>query len=251
MGIFTSVDDLTEEMTIIEALRLEQVMRDKFISTLSHDLRTPLTASKMSAQIVARKTKENTIHVLTTRIVDNIDRADKLIQDLLDASRIRAGKMAIPEAEEFDLVELINVTLDDLTTIHGDRFRFQSPEKLQVNLYNDGLRRIVENLCSNAIKYGSAIDDVNISLKKIEDKIQIAVSNKPNPRFQIDKEKLFEPFEQADPASGKTGWGIGLTIVKGIVEAQGGTVKVETDGQTIFTVILPTDARPFLANQLH
>ncbi|MES2526350.1 MAG: ATP-binding protein [Bdellovibrionota bacterium] len=251
LGIFTSVDDLTEEMTIIESLRREQIMRDKFISTLSHDLRTPLTASKMSAQIVARKTKETAIHTLTTRIVDNIDRADRLIQDLLDASRIRAGKMVIPETEEFDIVALIRHTLEDLTTIHGDRFKFQSPEMMDVNLSHEGIRRIVENLCSNAIKYGSPIDDITINLRKTEDKIQISVCNKGNPLIHIDKDKLFEPFEQVNPSSGKTGWGIGLTIVKGIAEAQGGTVRVETDGQTTFTVTLPTDARPYLANQLH
>ncbi len=251
LGIFVSVDDLTEEMTIIDTLRQEQILRDKFISTLSHDLRTPLTASKMSAQIIARKTKDNSVHTLTTRIVDSIDRADKLIQDLLDASRIRAGKMTLPECEEFDIVKLIQITLDDLTTIHGDRFIFSSPEKYTAHLYKEGMRRIVENLCSNAIKYGSSTESVRISLKAEGNKIHIAVANKGNPLIHIDKDKLFEPFEQVNPASGKTGWGIGLTIVKGIVEAHGGSVRVETEGQTIFTVTLPADARTYLASQLH
>ena len=251
LGIFVSVDDLTEEMTIIDSLRQEQIMRDKFISTLSHDLRTPLTASKMSAQIIARKTKDNSIHTLTNRIVDSIDRADKLIQDLLDASRIRAGKMAIPESEEFEISSLIKITLDDLTTIHGDRFIFDSKEKIQVHLFKDGLRRILENLCSNAIKYGSTTEPVRISLRMDGDKIHLAVANEGNPLIHIDKDKLFEPFEQVSPASSKTGWGIGLTIVKGIVEAQGGSVRVETGDQTIFTVTLPTDARKYLASQLH
>lgn len=250
LGVFVSVDDRTEERTIIEELRREQDLRDKFVSTLSHDLRTPLTASKMSAQIIARKITDPQIHTHTTRIVDNINRADKLIQDLLDAGKIRAGKLALAETEEFDLVQLIRNTLEDLTTIHGDRFRFSAPPSLTVNLHEEGIRRILENLCTNAIKYGSAHDPVKVRLQPADERVLLSVANTPNPQISIDKEKLFEPFEQA--LSGKKGgWGIGLTIVKGIAEAHGGKVDVLTDGDTVFTVNLPRDARPLLTQQLH
>jgi PAS domain S-box-containing protein len=249
-GIFVSVHDLTEIQETITELERERDLRDKFVSTLSHDLRTPLTASKMSAQIIARKIADSSIHTHTTRIVENINRADKLIQDLLDAGRIRAGKMSLPETEEFDLIQLINTTLEDLTTIHGERFTLISPEKLPVNLYREGIRRILENLCTNAIKYGATYETVKVTVKKDGERFILSVCNKGNPLIHIDREKLFEPFEQGQ-VNGRTGWGIGLTIVKGITEAHGGTVLVESDQETIFKVILPLDASPFIENHLH
>ncbi len=242
--------DLTDEKKKIDELRKEQELREKFVSTLSHDLRTPLTASKMSAQIMAKKIADPAIHTHTTRIVDNINRADKLIQDLLDASKIRAGKMSLPETEEFDLVQLIHSTLDDLNTIHGERFTFTGPGKLEVNLHQEGIRRILENLCSNAIKYGSTQDLVRIKIEKMGDHFTMSVSNSGNPLIHIDRDKLFEPFEQLH-GSGKSGWGIGLTIVKGITEAHGGTVRVESDKSTVFTVNLPLNAAPFIEDHLH
>jgi PAS domain S-box-containing protein len=242
--------DLTDEKKKIDELRKEQELREKFVSTLSHDLRTPLTASKMSAQIIARKITDTAIHTHTTRIVDNINRADKLIQDLLDASKIRAGKMSLPETKEFDLVHLIHTTLDDLTTIHGERFSLTGPRKLDVNLHQDGIRRILENLCSNAIKYGSTHDQVKIKIEKLGEHFAMSVCNTGNPLIHIDREKLFEPFEQFHGSS-KSGWGIGLTIVKGITEAHGGTVRVESDKSTVFTVNLPINAAPFIEDHLH
>lgn len=251
IGMFVSASDRTEEKTIIDELRREQDLRDKFVSTLSHDLRTPLTASKMSAQIIARKISDPNIHTHTTRIVENINRADKLIQDLLDAGKIRAGKLALPVTEEFDLIQLIRSTLEDLTTIHGDRFRLSSPPELKVNLHAEGVRRILENLCTNAIKYGSAQEPVRVLVVKNDHHIELSVANAVNPQINIDKEKLFEPFERGDQEGRKSGWGIGLTIVKGLAEIHGGKVDVSTDHDTIFTVTLPLDARPFLTQHLH
>jgi PAS domain S-box-containing protein len=250
LGVFVSVDDRTDEKAKLDELRKEQELREKFVSTLSHDLRTPLTASKMSAQIIARKINDSSMHTHTTRIVDNINRADKLIQDLLDASKIRAGKMSLPETEEFDLIQLLRATLDDLTAIHGERFTLTGPRKLDVNLHQDGIRRILENLCSNAIKYGSTTEPVRVKVEPMGEQFRMSVCNSGNPLIHIDRDKLFEPFEQFH-GSGKSGWGIGLTIVKGITEAHGGSVRVESDGNTTFTVNLPVNAAPQIENHLH
>ncbi len=250
LGIFVSVDDLSEEQAIIERLHNEQDLRDKFISTLSHDLRTPLTASKMSAQIVARKIHDPNIHTHTTKIVENINRADKLIQDMLDASRIRAGKMPPPEVEEFDLIELVKTTLDDLTTIHGDRFRVTGPDKLIIFLNREGIRRILENLANNAVKYGSVTEMVKVTIDVLKDRFDMTILNAGNPHHKVDKSRMFEPFEQGN--NGGAGWGIGLTIVKGISEVMGGTVQVASDNKvTTFKVNLPIDARPIIEHPLH
>jgi signal transduction histidine kinase len=85
---------------------------------------------------------------------------------------------------------------------------------------------------------------VTIHLEHDDGHLTLSVHNKGNPSMKIDKEKLFEPFHRGEGASAKKGWGIGLTIVKGITEAHRGEVTVETneDGTT-FTIRIPTDVR--------
>lgn len=247
-GIFISIADLTDQKMTIDRLQEEQILREKFISTLTHDLRTPLTAAKMSAQLISRKNQDSSVHTLTSRIVDNISRADRMIQDLLDASKIRAGKHIAPSIQEIDLIDVTKKTLEDLTTIHGERFKLISPPHLKAYLCPSSMRRLLENLCSNAIKYGSQYDPINVSIEPQKENINLSVENTGNPLININQDKLFEPFVRgsAKDISGKKGWGIGLTIVKGVAESHGGNVEVNTDSNhTQFMVHLPVDARNF------
>lgn len=240
---FGTYTDITNQKVLNDQLQEEQILRDKFISTLSHDLRTPLTAAKMSAQIIARKTTEPQLHNLTFRIEENLTRADKMIQDLLDASAIRAGQELPLEQSEFDAVAVIESILDNLITIHGDRFVLEAPESLKVNFSETGLTRVVENLCTNAIKYGSVTEPIIVSLDKQDGRIELIIRNSRNPQIHIDKAKLFDPFfrGQSKDVTAKKGWGIGLTIVKGIVEAYGGEVRVNSDDQiTEFHISIPS-----------
>jgi PAS domain S-box-containing protein len=233
-----------EQKATLEALHEETILRDKFVSTLSHDLRTPLTAARISAELIRRKFHEDPAPALSTRIVDNLDRANKMIEDLLDASKVRAGEEIIPEIGETDVVEVTRRTLEDLSTIHGDRFVLTSPSRLEAFVDPAGFRRILENLCSNAIKYGAPNSSVTIHLRLDNGQLILSVHNKGNPAMKIDKDKLFEPFHRGEGASSKKGWGIGLTIVKGITEAHRGEVKVDTTEQgTTFTIRIPTDVR--------
>lgn len=243
---FGTNTDITEQKELLDSLHEEQILRDKFVSTLTHDLRTPLTAAKISAQLIKKKSEDDKISNFAFKAVESLNRADKMIQDLLDASKIRAGKGIITDFQEIDLIEVTEKTLEDLATIHGDRFKLNGPKNLQVKLSPEGMRRILENLCSNAIKYGSTYDPILVTIVAGHENLCICVQNKGNPLINVDKRKLFEPFQQgtASQIAGKIGWGIGLTIVKGVAEAHGGKVEVESDEEwTTFKVIVPLDAR--------
>jgi PAS domain S-box-containing protein len=244
VGANTDIEDLK---SIQQKLESETVLRDKFVSTLSHDLRTPLTAAKMSAQIIRRKSNDDVVNNIAFKIEENLNRANKMIEDLLDANKIRAGKGITTELEEFDLVALATMTVEDLSTIHGDRFHLNVPSEAVVHLSRGAMRRVIENLCSNAIKYGSTTDPVVITISYGREHLSLCVQNKGNPLINIDKAKLFEPFQQGPEKSGKRGWGIGLTIVKGVAEAHGGQATVEsTDEGTTFKIFVPIDARKFV-----
>jgi K+-sensing histidine kinase KdpD len=237
--------DITDQMEILEDLHEEQALRDKLIHSLSHDLRTPLTAAKMAAQLMKRNaTNHEATLKQSERIIVNIDRADKMIQDLLDASRIKAGQLMKPTIEKIIPEEVILRSLENLKTIHGERFHFSCQKGIEVFSWEQGLMRILDNLCSNAIKYGDPQANIDIDLKTEKDYFVLAVHN-----FGIPIEhniNFFDEFQRATSAeeSGKKGWGIGLPIVKGISESIGGEVQIKRheDGTT-FEVFLPIDSR--------
>jgi signal transduction histidine kinase len=109
------------------------------------------------------------------------------------------------------------------------------------------LRRALENLCTNAVKYGRDGTKILISAHAKSSRVFLSVHNDGNALTREDQDRLFVLFSRGKSAeaSGKHGWGLGLTIVKGVAEAHGGTIEVASTPQagTAFTMMLPLDAR--------
>ncbi|MBC7398244.1 MAG: PAS domain-containing protein [Bdellovibrionales bacterium] len=241
--------DIEEQRQTVLELQKERESREQFVSMLSHDLRNPLSAAKMSAQIISRdQHSPEKLSMLTTRIVDNLNRANKMIENLLDANKIKAGLSLDLQIEEFDLVLLIEDIAVDLGTVHGDRFLIEAnPKSIKGHWSSDGLRRVIENLCVNAVKYGEARTPIRICIEKANEWVGIGVHNCGSPISLEDQKKLFDPYQRTVSAEKEsvTGWGLGLTLVRGVVQAHGGTVEVESkilDGTT-FKIKLPMDSR--------
>ncbi|HEX8434471.1 PAS domain S-box protein [Archangium sp.] len=235
--------------TAAHQLRLERDLREQFVSSLSHDLRTPLTAARMGAQMIPRQPNlPDKVYSLAAKVRHNIDRADQMITDLLDASRIRAGQGLPIAVAPGDLRQLVAGTLEDLATVHGERFSLRGEEQLHGSWDAQALRRLTENLCNNAIKYGDPTGRVTVTLEQDGDQVELSVHNWGRPIPPEEQEGLFQHFTRAKSAeaSGKKGWGIGLTLVKGVAEAHGGSVRVESTAETgtTFRVRLPRDSRP-------
>ncbi|WP_375769003.1 ATP-binding protein [Archangium gephyra] len=235
--------------TTLAQLRLERNLREQFVSALSHDLRTPLTAAKMSAQLIPRQPNlPDKVYSLAARVRQNIDRADQMITDLLDANRIRAGQGLPIDVAPGELRQVVADTLEELSSVHGERFHLRGETQLEGAWDVRAMRRIVENLCGNAIKYGDPTRQVTVSLVLEGDEVELSVHNWGNPIAPEDQEPLFQYFARTKSAetSGKRGWGIGLTLVKGVAEAHGGSVRVESTSEkgTTFRVRLPRWAKP-------
>lgn len=243
---------LVKRQERISDLEEEQTLREKFVSTLSHDLRTPLTAAKMSAQLISRIPGTTENKLLADRIVSDIDRVDQMIKDLLDANRIRAGEQLRLDVSHCDLHAVVANTIGMLQGIHGDRFIINTDQREIWGYWSiDGLRRVVENLANNAVKYGSSNRPITITLKQSKQRVQLMVHNEGDPIPQRDQVGLFQQFKRANSAQTgkKKGWGLGLSIVHSVVEAHGGKVAIESSAGrgTTFTVELPNDSRPFQA----
>lgn len=243
-----SSSKLTLSQTHVLDLETERELRESFVSLLTHDLRTPLTAIKMSAQLIKRHSEDfSAVQSYAQRINKSVERADKMISDLLDANRIRSGEKLPLNIELVDLPVLVTKTLAELTSVHGERFTLKADESIVGYWDSRGLRRIVENLCNNAIKYGSSDGMITVIIAKKDKNVIIEVKNIGNPISHEDQKFLFQQFHRGRKTVAK-GWGIGLTLVRGVAEAHGGTVEVKSEIETgtIFTVSIPIDSRPFL-----
>ncbi len=223
-------------------------LREKFVATLTHDLRQPIAATKMSAQFILKMSDQvDAIQNVASRIIQNMNRADRMIQDLLDVNSIRAGEKLPIKVGECDLVELAKDTLSELTTIHGDRFILDAPTEIKGYWDSSGVRRILENLVNNAVKYGANYQPVNVSLRENSDRATIFVHNVGNPLSPDEVANIFGHYKRTPSAQAgtKKGWGLGLALVRGIAEAHGGSVRVESaPGKgTTFTVEFPRDLR--------
>jgi PAS domain S-box-containing protein len=229
---------------LISRLEQERELREQFVSALTHDLRTPLSAARMSAQIIARTPGDSDrAQKNSARVITNVDRADKMIRDLLDANSIRAGEPLPIHPAPCDLQARFRETLDELATAHGDRFELACSQPVEGTWDATSLQRALENLCTNAVKYGSAHSRIGVRLGLSGGEVEIAVHNEGDPIAPEDQQRLFLSFQRSASArsSGSGGWGIGLTLVKGVAQAHGGTVVVESaEGiGTTFTLRIP------------
>lgn len=224
-------EETTRQAVAVDRLKEERVFRETFLSMLTHDLRTPLTAAKLFAQSVAESSNASAEDAyLTRKIVDNIDRADSMIVDLLDANRIKAGERIPLKASRCDIEALLTQTVEELRQAVGSRLVIDSIGGCTGLWSESTVRRIVENLVSNAVKYGSADTPIMVRLRCLDDRAQIEVHNFGGELRDAETESLFKIFHRSTEAevSGESGWGVGLTLVKGLAEAHGGSVAVES-----------------------
>ncbi len=233
-----------------DQLKKEHESREKFISMLAHDLRGVLAVAKGSAELIMRApVGAPLLKTAPKRIVDGVNRAERLLRDLLDVERYRAGQRFFIEPMPMELKSWLDTTIADFSAIHGDRFQVDCAEPVVEGVWgSEELRRILENLVNNALKYGDKSQKITIRLKKVGEVVRLVVHNRGSYIAPSKRKFLFEAFqrvsEQDMKGTMKSGWGLGLIIVKSLAEAHGGTVFVESsknDG-TLFGVELPIDA---------
>jgi PAS domain S-box-containing protein len=223
-------------------------LKDEFLATLSHELRTPLNAILGWARILrSRPLEEKADHAVQV-IERNAEAQARLIEDVLDVSRIITGKLTL-DVEAVYLPAVAAAALDSIRpAAHAKGIRLVEELEPTTPVSGDRhrLQQVVWNLLSNAVKFTGPEGTVTVSLRDIGDNVELAVSDTG---VGIRREVLpfvFDRFRQADPSTTRSqgGLGLGLAIVRHLVELHGGGVKVRSvEGQgTTFTVELP--ARP-------
>ncbi|HEX8436994.1 GAF domain-containing sensor histidine kinase [Archangium sp.] len=233
----------------IQKLKIEQNLRDTFVAALTHDLRTPLAASKLNVQLLGRRhAGMPTVQASVVRVTESLDRAERMIQNLLDASQIKAGKPVPLKVSECDFHAITVQALEELASVYTDRFVLKAEGAIKMVADPIGLRRIVENLASNAAKYGAPGTPIEVLLGRSGNQVTLHVKNQGTPIAGSELLTIFEPFHRSRSAteSAEKGWGLGLPLVRGFAEAHGGRATVTSSAQdgTCFTITLPLNASP-------
>lgn len=227
------------------ATQFSQTLRDiqeLFMVTLTHDLRGPINVVKIGTQLMLRRLERGDAHIdVAARMISSIDRLDSMIQNLLDASRLRTGQTLTLEFEECGLEKLIQEVVEDLNFTYGERFFVVSDADVRSYCSRKEIRRVIENLAINAVKYGDPDTPITLTLQQTETQLSLTIHNEGNPIAPEAQSILFQQFRRTASAEEQTGWGLGLFLAKSIVEAHKGTIEVESAAGegTSFIVRLP------------
>jgi signal transduction histidine kinase len=216
---------------VVKFTELHTDIQQTFIHTLTHDLKTPIWVARTNANLISKGASLTDPHKKSIRnILVSLNRLDSMIHDLLDVSRVRAGERLHLQFIHCDLEALIREVVEELTMVYGDRIVLDSNEPLEGNWGSDGLKRAVENLIGNAVKYGASRTPITVSLKGGTEVAEIGVHNEGPVLTENEIPRLFQNFQRATRAEDGTqsGWGLGLTVVKGVVEAHKGKIRVES-----------------------
>jgi signal transduction histidine kinase len=235
---------LTESMTAYTAER--DRTREQFLAILGHDLRTPLGAIIMAASIMGRAGDLDERHAqAAARILRSAGRMERLLNDMLDLTRVRLGAGLPLTRVGMDLEATCRQVIDELASSHPDRVvRFEPTGDLRGEWDADRLAQVVSNLVGNAVQHGDEVAPVVVSAWVEGEQVMLAVHNDGKPIPPEDMERIFEPLVQSEARSTKGAaahLGLGLFIVREIVNAHGGEVAVTSSKKqgTTFTVRLP------------
>ena len=239
---------LLEERSARQEAEAASRAKDAFLATVSHELRTPLSPIIAWARMLReRKLDEGKVRKGLETIERNARAQAQLIDDLLDVSRIVAGKMRL-EVCPLDLPPIIEAAVEAVRpAAEAKNIRLQLTLDTESGLVlGDAgrLQQVIWNLVSNAVKFTPEDGRVQIVLARLDSHVEVAVSDTGEGIHPDFLPHMFERFRQADSSSSRVhgGLGLGLAIVRHIVELHGGTVRAESAGPgtgATFTVNLP------------
>ncbi len=242
--------EITTQKLIDEATRDLLNKKDEFISIASHELKTPITSLKAALQMIERMTVQKEemkpAHSFVQKGIKQVDKLIELIKDLLEVTKIQAGKLKLKKTH-FVLGELLNECCDDLHA-QSDKHQLIIEGETNIGVYADRNRieQVLINLVSNAIKYSPGAGKVVVKVSESGHAVKVAITDFG---IGIPKDKLpflFDRFYRVDDSSQRySGLGLGLYISAEIVRRHGGQIDIESTpgkGSTFWFTIPESNA---------
>jgi PAS domain S-box-containing protein len=243
-GLVGVMQDITERKKMTEELKQKNIALEKldqlksdFVSIVSHELRTPLSITKEGISLVLDEVT-GSVNPRQSKILtasrNNIDRLARIINSLLDISKIESGKTELKKkaVDMGGLIRNIVLSFENLAKEKHLEIRADLPKGQSLNLYvdEDRVMQVFTNLIGNSLKFTEK-GHINISLVQREDEMEFTVSDTGIGIAAEDLPKIFTKFLQfgRTPGAGEKGTGLGLSIAKGLVELHGGRIWVESE----------------------
>ncbi|MFD1141227.1 PAS domain S-box protein [Larkinella insperata] len=235
LGYVKVTRDLTERQQMMEALREADRRKDEFLAMLGHELRNPLAPVRNGLQILSLTAREDEVTSLVSMMNRQIDHLVRLVDDLLDVSRISRGKIEL-HRERLNLTALVSQaaeTIRPLYQSHGRQLHVTLPAS-PIYLHGDTTRltQVVNNLLTNGVRYTEQDGEVWLTLEKAGTDAVLRVRDNGIGLTSDQVTVIFDLFVQVDHslARAQGGLGMGLTLVKRLVEMHGGRVEATSAG---------------------
>ncbi len=228
---------------VTEIRRLDQ-MRRLFVANTSHELKTPLTAIRGYLEAILDGLVED-VGLQTDylkRVLAETNRMTNLVHDILNLSRLQSGQFEF-ETKEFDLVAVVKLIFNNLESNFVNRdVRIIAPDQVIVVSDKSRIEEVIINLVTNALKFSSAEDKVEVIIEELEDRVKLSVKDNGIGIPDDELNHIWERFHQVDRARtpGQEGTGLGLAIVKEIIEGLGGEIGVKSslgEGSEFYFII--------------
>jgi PAS domain S-box-containing protein len=228
LGELSAVSAIMRDIT--ERKTLERLQHELTVMVV-HDLRSPLAGIKLTAQLLTRLGTYNA--ELVNRLDAQADRLKRQIDDLLDASRIETGRLSLERAR-LDLRGEVTAAVEQFQAQNPrQRFHLEAPsEPLSGDWDAVRIGEVLANLLSNAVKYGPEDGEIAVTVERLGPDAQVSVQDQGPGIAPEEQQRVFERFYRADRArAAAQSLGLGLYISKGIVEAHGGRIWVDSEGE--------------------
>ena len=238
---------LAEDRT--ESYRLDEVRRD-FVANISHELKTPIGAVGLLAEALASASDDaDQVRKFAKRLTMESERLAHITQEIIELSRLQAAD-ALTKAELVDIDHVVALAIDQNRVVaEGHRISLVSGGQAGVQVYGDEamLAVALHNLIANAIQYSPEGSRVGVGVSRVDGIVEVAVTDQGAGIPDDEQDRVFERFFRSDPARSRNtgGSGLGLSIVKHVVQNHGGDIRVWSrlgSGST-FTIRLPEATR--------
>jgi signal transduction histidine kinase len=234
------------ERQALEERARDALFQERFIAMLGHDLRNPLNAIVVSAEMLARMQSRSDREQRTLlRIGTAAERMARMISQLLDTARSRLGGGLIVTRNDADLAKIARDVIDELAARKGSPIALRVEGDTGGRWDADRIAQVLSNLVGNAVAHGAPECPVEVAVDGCDaDRVQIAVSNEGDPIPDDIRDVLFEPFRMASHSRLKTkseGLGLGLYIARELITLHGGVIDVVSTKEqgTKFTISMP------------
>lgn len=237
--LYQELQNAFEKASQAEALKQSEKLKSALLDAVTHDLRTPLTSIKASITMLIEEHEQNSIHLTLERegrgellevIDEETDRLNDFIQSMVELARIEAGEFHLRKSQA-DVEEIISNALrraESLASKHQLKVQIEDDMPL-LSVDSKAIAEVVYNLLDNAAKYSPQNSKIEIGAKRVGNKIQFSVADEGQGISETEREKVFQKFYRADKTA--KGFGMGLAIVRGIVEAHEGRIWIEENGK--------------------